>query len=517
MRRRTTLFPIALGPGILNSRDDQNMQTAFNADSSGLSPLHLFVALLIIGVFWMVIKLHEYVDFMRGGEKALLLLAVIASCVAIYINDRMRTTLTDKQIKIASLYCISTLSLTTLLVIILSTSEPSPVYRSFPEFYREMPEARTLKLEGLAVIFLILLPLGGALARLRIDKVWQHLPIFIAAFFVLCLSNHIISFVYYACGADFLDKLPTCHGPAIADIGGTTLAAIHAVQKGVNPYTIDILGDFDPTSVYRGYRYWPAMFLTYMPLASFFTTGWGAMRLTNFILDIIAVALIILLVHRRSGWLCGVFAASLYLMLPMLPRWFYGYASTDLAPTVLLLAALALYETRPGLAGVAVGLSVSAKLIPGLLMLVCCLPEVNRFRYVGGCVLGLIPTIAFCLLAPSDFIYNTVWALTPIDPSSWQYGAPSYMIGLTRLAFLLLMAGVSIVIILRPPDFFERCSLYVICIVAVLLTSHAHNNYMLWWIPFFCVLLNSPLCRILRLPGSLGNVAASRASRHKGR
>jgi hypothetical protein len=238
------------------------------------------------------------------------------------------------------------------------------------------------------------------------------------------------------------------------------------------------------------------------------------MRLTNFALDVITAALIFGLVRRRSGWLCGVLAASLYLMLPMLPYRLYQAADTDLAPTIFLLAALALYETRPGSAGVMVGLSVSAKFLPGLLMLICCLPEFRRSRYVGGFVLGLIPVIVFWLLAPSDFIYNTVWcgvAANPIDSSSWQLGAPSYIIRATQPAFILLMAAVSFVMIWRPPDFFGRCLLYVICVVALLLTSRAHNNYMMWWIPFFCILLSSPLGRILSLPRSLGDVAASGA------
>ena len=51
------------------------------------------------------------------------------------------------------------------------------------------------------------------------------------------------------------------------------------------------------------------------------------------------------------------------------------------------------------------------------------------------------------------------------------------------------MAAISLMIISRPPNFFERCTLYVICVVAALLVSHVHNNYMLWWIPFFCILL----------------------------
>ena len=92
-----------------------------------------------------------------------------------------------------------------------------------------------------------------------------------------------------------------------------------------------------------------------------------------------------------------------------LPERLYAGADTDLVPTVLLLAALALYQTRSGLTGVMVGLSVYAKFLPGLMMVVCCFPEVRRSRYVGDFVLGLIPAIAFCLLSPSDVIYNTVW------------------------------------------------------------------------------------------------------------
>jgi uncharacterized membrane protein len=236
------------------------------------------------------------------------------------------------------------------------------------------------------------------------------------------------------------------------------------------------------------------------------------MRLTNLALDVITTAL----ACRRSVWLCGIVAASLYLMLPMLPMLLYQRVDTDLAPAIFLLAALALYQARPGLAGVMVGLSVSAKFFPGVLMLVCCLPELRRSRYISGFVLGLIPAIAFCLLAPSDFFSNTVSPLlgAPFDLSSWLYGASSYMISGARLAFILLIAAVCLVMISRPPDLFGRCALYVICVVATLLVSHVHNNYILWWIPFFCILLSSPLSRILSLPGSLGKVVAS-GPRHR--
>jgi hypothetical protein len=71
---------------------------------------------------------------------------------------------------------------------------------------------------------------------------------------------------------------------------------------------------------------------------------------------------------------------------------------------------------------------------------------------------------------------------------------------MTQFAFVQLMAAVAFVMIWRPPDWFGRCATYVICVVATLLAGHAHNNYMLWWIPFFCILLSLPLSRILSLP-----------------
>ena len=180
-------------------------------------------------------------------------------------------------------------------------------------------------------------------------------------------------------------------------------------------------------------------------------------------------------------------------------------AATDLAPTVFLLAAMAFYQAYPGVAGVMVGLSVSAKLLPGLLMVVCCFPESARFHYVGGILLGLIPAIVFFLLAPSDFMHNIVWFVParPIDTTSWLFGAPSYLIITVRLGFVLFMGAVAFVVVWRPPDLFERCTLYVLCSIAALLAGPTtHNNYMLWWIPFFCVSLSGSLSKIIRVPKS---------------
>jgi hypothetical protein len=478
------------------------LRPVIQAEASRLSFFRLSFALLIIGVYWMVVRLYEYVDWWRGGKKALLFIALIACCVAIYVTDQIYAVSRHRKRAIDQIYWISILYLLTCIVIymicLIVAEPPLSHHPGWPDILSEV--RGRLKLEGIVIIFITLTPFGAALGRTSIQKISQYLPIYLGVFAIICVLARCIIFFYYTCGAGFADTPIACHGFYISDIGGTTLNAIHAVQRGINPYSVDIQDGLNPDSAYHGYRYWPMMIAPYMPLAVFF--GQNAIRLTNFGLDIIAAVMIAVVVRRRSGWPCGVLATSLYLMLPIMSDTLYLGAATDLVPIVFLLRALALYETRPGLAGAMVGLSVSAKLFPGLLMLICCFPEFRRLRYIGGFFLGLIPTIAFCLLAPSDFINNTVTAILrmPLDPTSWLYGRPSYVIGATKLAFILLIAIISLRVILQPPNLLERCTIYIICVVATLLVTHAHNNYMIWWIPFFCILLSSPLSRILCLP-----------------
>lgn len=291
--------------------------------------------------------------------------------------------------------------------------------------------------------------------------------------------------------------------PGVSDIAQTTLAAIDAVLKGANPYAIPI--DYNPAYPdYAGYKYLPVMFVTYLPLGA--SLGATGIRLTNLVLDITTAFLIGALARGQSGRDCGILAASAYLMLPTLPRDLYMNAVTDLSPTLPLLAAMALYATRPGIAGVMVGLSVSAKILPGLILAVVCFPPRGRSRYGGGLLLGLIPAIAFFLVGPSDFLQNIVWfpAMRPTDSTSWLYTASPYIISAARLLFLIVMAAVSFAVIWRPPNLLQRCALGVVCVnIALLAGPAAHNNYMLWWIPFFCVLLGATLSRILALkPGS---------------
>ncbi len=285
--------------------------------------------------------------------------------------------------------------------------------------------------------------------------------------------------------------------PVLIDIAQTTLAAGKAVLAAKNPYSIPI--DVNPAYPdYQGYKYLPLMFLTYLPLTS--AIGPTGLRLTNLILDLTTAALVGLVARRQSGFEFGILAATLYLMLPMLPRDLYMNGVTDLAAIVPLLIVMGLYQDRPGLAGAMVGLSVSAKLLPGLLFLLCWLPQMGRSRYVGGFLLGLIPALGFFLWAPADFVHNIVLFIAnrPIDTTSWLYDAPNSAVTAARFALVIVIATVCYTVFWRSPQFLTRCALNIVCVAAALLAGPVvHNNYMLWWIPLFCILLGVNLTRFL--------------------
>jgi hypothetical protein len=447
--------------------------------SSGLSFQHLALAFLLTGTFWMLVQLFTYLDWGKGGSKAMLLALVAMVSTMILLDYRYSKSvqrMNVTRVPIASV--VTSLAISFILYEVIST------------------RAGALKLEAVAICVIIVAPLGAALIGVRIESVVRHLPAYIIGILIASLLGRLASFVLYL-------KIPY-----LIDIARTTLNAVYMVLKGRNPYAFPI--DWNPAYPdYRGYKYLPTMIATYLPLGSLF--GAIGMRLTNLALDGTAAFLVGILARRHSGWVCGMLAASLYLMLPMLPRDIYLNGVTDLAPTVFLLAAVALYQARPGVAGVMVGLSVAAKLLPGLLMVVCCFPASARLRYVGGILLGLTPAVVFFLLAPADFMHNIFWfpAARPIDNTSWLFGMPSYLIMTVRLGFVLFIGAVAFAVVWRPPDFFERCSLYVLCSVAALLVGPTtHNNYMLWWLPFFCVLLSLPLSKIIGLPESPPDVRA---------
>jgi len=174
----------------------------------------------------------------------------------------------------------------------------------------------------------------------------------------------------------FIEFLPR---PPLFDIATTTVSAGEAMLSGKNPYQLPINPhpEMHQDSLnYNGYKYLPMMAVTYLPLG--IVLGKQGILVTNLLLDLAVVALVYRLSYRMGTKNSALFAAFLYLILLLVPRQIFHKGVTDLAAVVPLLAALLWLESRPSFAGLCVGLSISTKLLPGVLFVPCCLPPRNK-------------------------------------------------------------------------------------------------------------------------------------------
>jgi hypothetical protein len=346
--------------------------------------------------------------------------------------------------------------------------------------------SRLTSAEALVAAGLAALPLILRAAGLRGTIALERLPAILTALCVLLALNRLRMAVAYL------------HAPDMEDIGKTTLAAVHAVLSGHNPYatSLDVHPEYPD---FPGYKYLPVMIAVFAPLGSIFDQV--GLRVTNLILDALMSIAIMLSARKIGGSLAGLLAVAAYLMLPVLPRDIYKHGVTDLAPVLPLVIALAISGTRPGRAGLLIGLSVAAKLFPGLLMALCCLRRPRLGHYLLGGVIGILPAVGFYLWAPEDFTRNVLLFILsrPIDETSWMFGLPPVVPMVAKLAYFLFLLSVLIHLALATPAMARRCGLIILCIVGALLTGpDAHNNYMIWWVPFFCILLGGLVSAIIQ-------------------
>jgi hypothetical protein len=342
-----------------------------------------------------------------------------------------------------------------------------------------------------AVLALVLIatPVLMYLARSSVFSNTRVLSLLLSVACVVFMCWH---FVYFA-GVLFDPRV------RVIDIASTTLKAGDLLLQGKNPYSLPM--NPQPTMSqgrfsYDGFKYLPMMAMIYAPLGSLWRER--GLLTTNLLLDIAVVVLVFLLGAQMGTRESGLFAALLYLMLPIVPYEIFHQGVTDLAAIVPLLFALLLLEKRPGLTGLCIGISVSTKLLPGALFLLCCLPTRSRWRYLSGFILGLVPTLVFFVLSPMNLISNNVIfnIQRPLDSTSWLYGMSSTV---RVLAFVglsgILFAAIGYMWFKRP-TLEERCGLVVICILSVLLSGPvSHRNYQLWWLPFFAVLVGAATFR----------------------
>jgi hypothetical protein len=277
--------------------------------------------------------------------------------------------------------------------------------------------------------------------------------------------------------------------PKIIDIGETTFAAVQALAHGVNPYALAL----DPLAGggdFHGYKYLPMMMAAYAPFVLMF--GIRGIVVANVILQGATAAAVGALAARGGAALAGLAAAAFYLSLPFPAFQVLARGVNDLVPVLPLLVALLLVERRPFWSGVLVGLSIAAKLMPGLAALPCLVPAPGgRWRYAVGVLVGLAPILPFAAAAADPFFGNIVLfnAVRPIDDTSWLLGMPVAVVMVARAAAVVALVALAAVVWMRPPDLGERCAAVALAVLLVFAVGpDMHHNYYLWFIPFMTAL-----------------------------
>jgi len=286
--------------------------------------------------------------------------------------------------------------------------------------------------------------------------------------------------------------------PRLIDMATTTLAAGHAMLAGQNPYALPI--DPEVGGAFAGYKYLPVMPAIYLPLG--LALGARGILITNLLLQAATVALMLCLGRRTGGYRIGFVAAALYLSLPLVAQQLFAKGTTDLAAIVPLLLAFVAFERSDFLSGLYVGVSISAKLFPGVVFVPCLLPAGAgaRVRYGLGIVCGMLPILPYALGAPSAFYDNIILfnAIRPPDSTSWLAFAPEGAALVARSIFVALALAVTVHVWRRAPDLTARCGLAAALTLAVILAAPtAHHNYQLWWLPFYALALGATLTRPL--------------------
>ena len=284
--------------------------------------------------------------------------------------------------------------------------------------------------------------------------------------------------------------------PRLIDMATTTLAAGHAMLAGQNPYALAI--DPEIAGAFSGYKYLPVMPAIYLPLG--LALGDRGVLVTNILLQGATIALMLALGRRIGAPRAGIIAASLYLSLPLVMQQLFAKGTTDLAAVVPLLLSFVAFGRSDFASGLCAGLSIAAKLFPGVAFAPCLLPRggAARFRYMLGVVIGLLPILPYALATPRAFYDNIVLfnAIRQPDATSWLAFAPAGATVAVRSIVAALAFAIVVHVWRRSPGIAARCALAAaLTLATVLAAPTAHHNYQLWWLPFYALALGTVLAR----------------------
>jgi hypothetical protein len=288
------------------------------------------------------------------------------------------------------------------------------------------------------------------------------------------------------------------------DIGWTTARALEALRQDRSPYAalVDPQRDLPRRAPglgwFMGYKYGPLVPRFYAPFLD--RVGYpGGLYAGNALLLVLTAALSAWLAARAGGGDAAL-AALAALLWPQFARFeLFSQGVNDLLPTALALAALLAAARGQGLlAGAALGLSLSAKLFPGALLLLLLPGTVRLLPLAAGMALGLLPYLPHLLEAPRELAANLVLfnLLRPGDSTGAAHGLPPW---LAWLPPALALAGCAAAAAAYHRG--RRAPRDLVLAAALLATLFLaggkliHRNYLLWWLPLAAAALGASCWR----------------------
>ncbi|HET9595842.1 MAG TPA: hypothetical protein VFP65_09695, partial [Anaeromyxobacteraceae bacterium] len=243
-----------------------------------------------------------------------------------------------------------------------------------------------------------------------------------------------------------------------------------------------------------GYKYGPLVPRYYAPFLDEVSYPRG-LYLANAVLLAAAALLVAALAARAAGPEAAL-AATAALLWPQFARFeLFSQGVNDLLPTALALAALAAAALGRGLvAGVALGLSLAAKPLPGALLLALLPGTVRAAPLAIGVALGLLPYAPDALRTPRELVANLVLfnVLRPGDSTGATSGLAPWAAPLAQ-ALALAACGAVAVAYHRgrrtPRDLVLAAALLATLFLAG--GKLIHRNYLLWWLPLAAAALGA--------------------------
>ena len=299
------------------------------------------------------------------------------------------------------------------------------------------------------------------------------------------------------------------------DIGRTTeLAARKFFFEGLNPYTAEVdpgHGDGSGFNYFNGYKYGPLTFIAYAPFTVFFKRR--GIYISNFILNLGSLVLIYLITRRVNpidSHRIGIRAAIMYASCYLIQFELFEMGVIDILPVFFLLFSLYMFLKNNDLwVGIFLGLSLCARLIPAAFLFLLFISSKWKPKFLVGFALPFFTLLLpFLVMSFKEFTANLIiFNLNrPGDNTSILYFIPHNLVTLWILLSLITLIGLYANWYRSKKNELD-IFFYLFWVISLFLLFNRilHRNYLIWVIPFICILLSnsltlsqSPTCRQLK-------------------